>query len=111
VNRSRITIILLAVALVASNAWWAYRLLDAGMSQTYLRASYDTTSEVLTQTLAVLPVVAKPGASRAEILAAARIPNDLVGPFEKEGFVWVGQLGLKFDEHGRFVKAVAGPQE
>jgi hypothetical protein len=27
-------------------------------------------------------------------------------PFEKDGFVWVGSLGLKFDESGRVVEAV-----
>ena len=110
-NRSRITIALLVAALVASNAWWAYRVLDAGISQTYMRASFDSTNELLTQTLAVLPVVAKPSASAAEILKAARVPGDSVDPYEKDGFVWVGQLGLKFDKDGRFVRAVAGPQE
>lgn len=108
VRKARITIILLAAVLVTTNAWWAYRVLDAGVSQTYLRASHDTTAELLTQSLAVLQVVAKPQASRSEIVKAAAVPGDTVGPFEKDGYVWVGQLGLQFDEHGRFVKAVAG---
>jgi hypothetical protein len=108
-NKPRIAIAALALALVASNAWWAYRLLDAGISLTYSRASQEATSELLSQILAVLPIVAKPGASRSEVLAAARIPNDPTGPFQKEGFVWVGQLGLQFNEQGRFVKAIAGP--
>jgi hypothetical protein len=108
VRRSRITIVLLVLALVASNAWWAYRVLDAGITHTYMRASFDTTSETLTQALAILQVVAKPGATRSQVLAAAKLPNDPVGPFEKEGYVWVGQLGLQFNEQGQLVKAVTG---
>ena len=108
-SKSRITIVLLTFAFLASNAWWAYRVLDAGVTQTYMRAEYDTKSELLHQTLSVLQAVAKPSASRNEVITAARIPNDPVGPFEKEGFVWVGQLGLQFNEQGRLVKAVAGP--
>jgi hypothetical protein len=72
--------------------------------------AYETTSELLTQTLAVLPVVGKEGATRNEIVTAARVPNDRTEPYEKEGFVWVGQLGLKFNTRGKFEKAVAGPQ-
>jgi hypothetical protein len=108
VRKARITTVLLAAALLITNVWWAYRVLDAGVSQTYLRASHDTSAELLTQSLAVLQVVAKPQASRSEILKAAAVPGDTVGPFEKDGYVWVGQLGLQFNEQGRLVKAVAG---
>ena len=110
-RRSRLTIVLLVFTLVLSNAWWAYRLLDAGISHTYLRASFDTTSEALMQALAVLQAVAKPGATRNQVLAAAQLPNDRVGPFEKEGYVWVGQLGLQFNEQGYFVKAITGTSD
>jgi hypothetical protein len=47
-----------------------------------------------------------PGATRNQVVAAAQLANDLVRPFEKEGYVCVGQLGLQFNEQGRFVKAV-----
>jgi hypothetical protein len=85
-------------------------MLDAGVTKTYARASQETTSELLTQTLAISPVVGKKGATRNEIVTAARVPNDRTEPYEKEGFVWVGQLGLKFNTRGQFKKAVAGPQ-
>jgi hypothetical protein len=108
VRKARITTVLLVAVLVITNAWWAYRILDAGVSQTYLRASQDSTAELLSQSLAVLQVVAKPQPSRSEIVKAAAVPGDTVGPFEKDGYVWVGQLGLQFNEQGRLVKAVAG---
>lgn len=101
----------LALALVASNAWWAYRLVDAGITQTYMRGTIDDTAEALRQTLALLPVVARPGISKAEVIAVARLPGNATEPFEKEGFVWVGQLGLRFDDQGILIKAVDGPDK
>ncbi len=38
------------------------------------------------------------------------MPNDRTEPYEKEGYVWVGQLGLKFNAQGKFEKAIAGPE-
>lgn len=105
-TKCRVAVIGLLLVVVGSNAWWAYRLLDAGISYTYMSASFDTTAEQLHQALAVLPVVARQGASQDDIIKVARIPDDTVGPFEKEGYVWVGQLGLQFNEHGQFIKAV-----
>jgi hypothetical protein len=107
-RKYRVTISVLLVAFILSNAWWACRSLDAGITHTYMRASFDTTSEALAQALAILQVVGRPDATRDQVLAAAQLPKDAVGPFEKNGYVWVGQLGLKFNEKGRFVKAVAG---
>lgn len=111
VTKCRVSIAVLVLALIGSNAWWAYRLLDAGITQTYMSASLETTTELLNQSLAVLPVVARPGSTRNEIINAARVKNDSVGPFEKEGYVWVGQLGLKFNEQGQFIKAVTPSEE
>ena len=107
-GKTNIAITALVVVLIASNTWWAYRTLDAGITRTYADASQKSTSELLTQTIAILPVVAKEGASRSEVIAAARVQNDSSSPFEKEGYVWVGHLGLKFSAQGRFEKAVAG---
>jgi hypothetical protein len=36
--------------------------------------------------------------------AAAQIQPG-VDPFEKEGFVWIGDIGLRFDGSGKFVEA------
>jgi hypothetical protein len=104
-TRCRASIAVLLLALVTSNLWWAYRLLDAGITNTYATASIESTSEALNQALAILPVALRPKATREEVINAARIRNDMAEPFEKEGHVWVGQLGLKFDERGRLIKA------
>jgi hypothetical protein len=105
VNRNKVALLVLAVALVGSNAWWAHRLVDAGISLTYLKASFDTANEALNQTLAILPVVATADASRSEVVAAAAKAGSSLASFDKEGYTWVGQLGLKFNEQGRFLLA------
>ncbi len=103
-TRSKGAIVLLAVTLVVSNLWWAYRLLDTGVTQTYIGVALDDNKQALAQTLALLPVVARPGVSRSEVLAAARPAEPSAAPFEKDGFVWVGSIGLKFNERGQLVE-------
>lgn len=102
-RRQIIIIIALVVALVASNAWWAFRLIDAGITQAYMSDSLKENKQALSQTLAILPVVAQ-GASRDKIVSAARTKGVTTAPFEKDGFVWVGWIGLKFDQNGKLIK-------
>jgi hypothetical protein len=74
-------------------------MLDAGVSSKYLSVSLKENEAAVTQLIAVAPVLAR-GATRDEVIAAARQPGD-IEPFEKEGFVWVGQVGLQFGPDGR----------
>ena len=85
-TRSKGAIVLLVVALVASNLWWAYRLLDTGVTQTYMGVAFDDNKQALAQTLALLPVVARPGE-------------------RSSGRFWVGKIGLKFNERGQLIEA------
>ena len=102
-KRSRLGVIVLLVLLVGSNAWWAYRTLDNGITQTYLNDSVEHSSRGFNQAVAILPLVAR-GANRDEILSAALQASKLGSPpFEKDGYVFVGELGLKFDNAGKFV--------
>ena len=98
----------LVLALVASNGWWAYHTLDRGITVTYLGVALDDNKTALAQTLAILPVVARGEASRDAVIAVATTTEASFEPFEKDGFVWVGRIGLKFDERGRFVEATRG---
>jgi hypothetical protein len=104
-SRARIAIIGLAVALVASNGWWAYHALDHGITITYMGVALDDNKIALSQTLAILRVIAQGDISKDSVLAAATVDEDSNKPFEKDGFVWVGRIGLKFDERGKFVEA------
>lgn len=103
-NRSRIAIWALIVALVGSNAWWFYQSIDSRITARDRESSYRDNHEALAQALAVMPVVARPHATRAQVIEAALSATDIKDTFEKEGFVWVGSLGFKFDPSGRLVE-------
>ena len=109
-KKSRVIISLLSLGLVGSNLWWAYQALDVGITLTYLQESCVGTSAMLNQTLSMLPVAADPEASQSEVIAATQLLDHHQFTHEKEGFIWVGQLGLQFNDEGRLIKAVNGPQ-
>lgn len=109
-KKSRLIIFLLSLSLVLSNAWWSYQTLDLGLSYHYLQESFQLKSAQLTQTLSMLPVVANPDASKDDVISSARLRDRKTTPYEKEGFVWVDRLGLQFNDEGRLIKAVDGPQ-
>jgi hypothetical protein len=111
VKRHTVIIGLLAALLVFTNLWWGYRVLDGGVSYTYLKDSYDTEAELLRQTKAILSVTAVSSASKAEVLAAAQAAAPGAATHEKLGYTWVGQLGLKFNEQGRVIHAISSEQE
>jgi hypothetical protein len=105
VRKTTIAITVLSAALVVSNAAWLYALIDAGVSYTYLQDSYRQARETAIEAIALLPQVAKPGATRATIIAAALRGAPDGKPFEKDGFLWVNRLGLQFDEGGSLIDA------
>ena len=78
--KKTVAIVLLGVVLVGSNLWWLYNAIDGGLSYTYLKVSYDDNRTAL----ALLPVVARCGASRAEVITAATLPGEPSEPFEKD---------------------------
>ena len=102
----------LVAMLVLTNAWWAYRASDQGLTYTYAEASSRDNAMALTQVLAVLQASAKPNATRQTIidaaLRAAGDPFNRQSVFEKEGYVWVGKIGLAFDQGGKLQGAVRG---
>ncbi len=104
-KRLVLVILALAAILVASNVWWAYRLIDAGVSATYREVSLENHRTALRQTLAIIPIAVRPGATQAEILRAAQKYGDSE-VFEKDGYTWVGQVGMKFDGAGHLVEVV-----
>lgn len=103
-----VAISVLAFALIATNGWWAYRLVDAGISYTYQGSSLAENQQALSQSLAIIKALGAGHASRAQVTQAAHAAWPAVDPFEKDGFLWVGRLGLRFNEAGQLVEAVAG---
>jgi hypothetical protein len=104
-RKSTIAIVVLASALLVSNLYWLYYFIDAGVSYGYLADSHRVARDTARQALALLPVAATPDINREELIAAASKLDPQFEPFEKEGFAWVGAVGLRFDEDGRLVEA------
>nr|CAS02450.1 putative integron gene cassette protein [uncultured bacterium]CAS02483.1 putative integron gene cassette protein [uncultured bacterium] len=103
-----IIISLLVVALVATNTWWAFRLLDAGVSYTHQSQSLEENQQALSQALAIAEALGTSEVTRARLIEAAQEAWGPTEPFEKDGYLWVGRLGLRFDESERLVEVVRG---
>src|SRR5690606_1206665 len=102
-RKQTIAIASLSIMLLATNAWWTYNTIDFGITHTYAMQTCEEDAQALKQTIALLPVVAAPSSSRSEIISTAILWPD-VQPFEKDGFTWVGRLGLRFDAQGKLVE-------
>ena len=59
-KKTTIIILALVALVVVSNVWWAYSVVDAGISYTYLQDSYSHSQEALSQALAIIRVTAAP---------------------------------------------------
>ena len=105
-KRSTIAISCLIVALIASNAWAVYKIVDVGVTLHYSNGELKESQEALSQALAIIKVSSAPGVTRSQIVDAAKKALPDVEPFEKDGYLWVGRLGLRFDPRGRLVEVV-----
>ena len=95
----KVVVGILVILLVGSNVWWAYQVLDRAVTASYRETAFQEHREALSQALAVLPHAAQ-CATRDDVIAAARQAAGDEG-FEKDGFVWIGRLGYRFDGKGR----------
>ncbi len=107
-RRSTVLAAALGAALLVTNGLWAYRSVDFGITHSHQQVSLDETRRALAQALAIVDVlVADAGADREALIAAASAAWQAGEPFEKEGYVWVGGLGLRFAGEGRLVEVVS----
>ncbi|WP_152560450.1 hypothetical protein [Arenimonas donghaensis] len=105
-SKSKVVIVLLAVLLLASNLWWAFRMLDAGVTHTYMGVSLEDNQVALAQVIAVANEASRVEATRESIVAAASQVETDIDPFEKDGYLWVGRIGLRFSDNGRLQDVV-----
>jgi hypothetical protein len=103
-RQPRTLLLALIAALIGSNAWWAYQAIDAGITRTYAEISAAETRQALAQTKALVRTMAKGSYTKQALMEAARQPVPEMEPFEKDGVVWIGQIGLKFDAAGTFLQ-------
>jgi len=104
-RRATVFIAVLVILLIASNGFWLLLTIDNAITMTYREDQCGLEHRALDQLLAVLPVAARTNHDRAGIIAAARGTYDPEMIFEKEGFVWVDAIGLRFDQSNRLVDA------
>ena len=100
-TRSTVAIATLSVALAATNLWWFYHAVDSGSAAADRESQYQLEHEALAQALAILPVAARADSTPAEVIAAAVKAASHKDSFQKDGFTWVGRLGLRFGNLGR----------
>jgi|GEM_PF-1781482 len=93
-GKSKLTIVLLSIALLASNLWWLYSMIDFGILHTHSMQSCEEKSKALDQMLSIVAVVAERHYVPESVIAAARVSGD-ESVFEKEGYTWVDGLGLR----------------
>lgn len=104
-RRTTVFIAVLVVLLIASNGFWLFLTIDNAITMTYREDQCGVEHRALEQVFAVLPVAARADSDRAGVIAAARGTYDPDMIFEKEGFVWVDAIGLRFDNSNRLVGA------
>lgn len=100
-GKSSLIIGVLVALLIGTNGWWAYNALDSGVTYSYAQVSLEENKQALAQSLAVIEATAEYDATRNSIIQAARAASGYPEPFEKDGYVWVGSIGLEFNSDGR----------
>ena len=92
---------MLGTLLVSTNMWWMYVTMDNAVTASYREDQLSLTRQALGQLLFLIPEL-KATATKKELVAAAeRLFKETA--FEKDGCIWVGRLGLKFDDNDRLV--------
>lgn len=92
-------IAILVVLLVITNVYWFYQLIDIGIALSYRDKQIHQLEATGKQLMAILPDVGKEATQEEIIEAASRHADE--EPYEKDGCVWVGWLGLKFSSDDR----------
>ena len=97
----KIIITILVALLLITNAFWLYQVVDTGVTNTYREQHIYELEETRKQLMATLPAVAFK-VNQMEIVSAARkFTKQEV--YEKNGCVWIGWLGFRFDQNHRLL--------
>ncbi len=93
----------LLVLLVWSNGYWVYHYVDFGVTLSYVDQQRYDNNETRKQLMAMLPEIAV-NLGEDQVVQIANKYHDFEGGFyEKDGCIWVGWLGLKFDSRGKLL--------
>lgn len=101
-KKPTIAILALSATLVGTNAWWVYRAVDSGTTLTYQSVALREHTEALAQSLAILNNSGQGPLDRSTAMSVMKAAGvDTSESFEKDGYLWVGQLGIRFSATGR----------
>ena len=100
-HRWRIVSVVLAIALLGTNAWWLYSALVAGESDRAQREMLSERGAALSQLQKLAPSLAN-ALSQTEVVALAKATTTEES-YQKGGVYWVGSIGLAFDHQGKLV--------
>ena len=107
----KFTTLLLALALIGTNGWWLYNAIDAGVTKKYQDQMMYERYGMLEQLISITPELAS-NKNKNEIVAIVKKSTDSE-PFGKEGAVWIGWVGLQFNDKDKLVNVIPtwGPIE
>lgn len=88
---------------LAANAWLTFRLIDAGITHTYMGDSIQKNRTALLQCIAVTNDFLASGARREALIEKAKTISGVDFTFSNDGHFWVGPFGMDFDEDGRLI--------
>ena len=97
----KVTILILSILLLASNAFWLLQAIDNGVTVSYRDQHIHQLEETRIQLMKMLPEASKSMAKDELVAVAKKYTNQEV--FEKDGCTWVGWLGLKFDDSEKLI--------
>ena len=96
------------LALIGSNCWWLYALLDEAVTQKYQgQIVYERTEALKQLSRITLHVSRSTTRAELEVVLKKQMPHDT--PFDKDGATWAGFLGFKFDDKGYLAQVVVSP--
>lgn len=97
-------ILFLAIALLlASNAWLGYRLLETGNARAQLELHARYQNDSLLMCVAIGNQILSSETRREPLVAAARAAGGNYRPYGNDGHLWLGAVGMRFDESGSLV--------
>lgn len=96
--KSKLSILILVLSLVVTNAYWLFVVFDQGVTQTYMESSIEMSQKQYEQAVILSNLELK--GMKAED-AIKRIGKDVygAGPFIKEGCIWAGQVCLNLENN------------
>ena len=97
-------VLILAIALLGTNGWWLHQSIDAGVTNKYQGQMMYERTGMLKQLISVTPELST-SKTKNEIITIVKKSTDLE-PFDKEDVIWIGWIGLKFNDEDRLIKVI-----